>query len=142
MHFHGLAPELDLGVKDLLVHERLRLTVSGRDGRMMADLFGHVLPALVGPHELVGLAEQRVEVLGAVAVVGRRVARYDERGHVHHAVVRVGQLARRVQQIAVLDLLAQTLFKNTTSFALQVRTMHTHWKQLEIALPEECSAAR
>lgn len=83
-----------------------RLTIARGHGRMMTNLFGDILPSLVGPRELVGLAQQRVEILGTRAVVRRRVRRDHERGHVDHAIERVLALRSRVDKIRVLELFA------------------------------------
>ncbi len=76
---------------------------------MMADLFGDVLPALVGSHKLVGLAEQWVEVLGTGSVIRGRVSRDDKRRDVHHSIELIAHVTGRVEQVAVLELLAQPL---------------------------------
>ena len=73
------------------------------------DLFSQEAPALVLAYALVRLAEQRVEGLGARAVERRRVRTDTERRHQAHALHRVVRVGGFVQQLRVLQLLAQPL---------------------------------
>ena len=69
------------------------VTVTGHDGRVVADLLRDKSEAPFAPHTLVCLSEERVEGLSRGAVNGRGVSRHSKGRHIEQPLE--GILGRR-----------------------------------------------